>query len=529
MGIGLSRRGGVAGVAAVVLLGTGALVMGADEKAAAPTTAPTTAPAAAPTTAPAASPGDGTTRPATAGKPDAPATAPAKAGPGGHIVQKGDLSFTIQTEGVFLPADASEVKLQFKAYMGPVQVAAVAAPGAFVRKGDTLLEIDRTWYNWQLIGVEHEHTTAKLNLARVEVEHSVGQKADAIALRSAEDLVRNADDAVRWFENVDGPQMHAMADLIVKNSQNSVDDQNDELEQLKKMYKDDELTAATADIVVRRAVRSLDQSKVLLKMQEQRRDKAKAFDFPITKQRVLDSAATSKLSLEQLKAAQAVSAATRNQSLAGAKIAVEQVTRRLNDLKEDGNLFLVKSPADGTVAYGTIENGMWVGGDPKNMKVGEKITPSQIPGNVVMRVYTPGKMKVQLNLPEQQAFWVEGMMTARVTPASMPHLSYEARTGAPEVAPRGQQGALGWQLTLDTGDVDRRVLPGMKASVTIDAGKVEGAVLVPNAAVTAGKVSVRKDGQVSERNVVVGRSDGQNTEIRQGLREGEEVIIPGKK
>jgi multidrug efflux pump subunit AcrA (membrane-fusion protein) len=70
----------------------------------------------------------------------------------------------------------------------------------------------------------------------------------------------------------------------------------------------------------------------------------------------------------------------------------------------------------------------------------------------------------------------------------------------------------------------------MKASVTIDAGKVEGAVLVPNAAVTAGKVSVRgKDGQVTERSVVVGRSDGTSVEIRKGLSEGEEVIIPGKK
>src|SRR5918993_4856171 len=158
MRFGLSRRGGVAGVAAVALLGSGALTLRAraDEKAA-PTTAPTTAPSTSPTTAPAANGAK-------------PATAPAaQAGPGGHIVQKGDLSFVIQTDGVFLPADASEVKMQFKAYMGPAQVAAVAAPGAFVRKGDTLLEIDRTWYNWQLTGVEHENTAAKLNLAKVEV------------------------------------------------------------------------------------------------------------------------------------------------------------------------------------------------------------------------------------------------------------------------------------------------------------------------------------------------------------------------
>jgi hypothetical protein len=137
---------------------------------------------------------------------------------------------------------------------------------------------------------------------------------------------------------------------------------------------------------------------------------------------------------------------------------------------------------------------------------------------------------VALTLPENQAFWVESMMTARVTPASLPQLSYQARTGAPELAPRGSPAALGWQLTLDPGEVDRRIVPGMRGSVTIDTGKVEGALLVPSAAVTAGKVSVRgKDGQVSERNVVVGKSDGQMVEVRRGLSEGDEVVVPGKK
>ena len=140
--------------------------------------------------------------------------------------------------------------------------------------------------------------------------------------------------------------------------------------------------------------------------------------------------------------------------------------------------------------------GQWVGGDPKALKPGEKIAP----GQVVLRVFTPGKMRVVLNLPESQAFWVEPGMKARITPAAAPQRSYVAKCREPEVLPRGTPPTIGFQLTLDAGDVDPRLLPGMRANVTIDAGRVEDALLVPVAAVTAGKVKVRDtDGHVSER------------------------------
>ena len=53
---------------------------------------------------------------------------------------------------------------------------------------------------------------------------------------------------------------------------------------------------------------------------------------------------------------------------------------------------------------------------------------------------------------------------------------------------------------------------------------------MPVAAVTAGKVKVRdSDGHVSERPVQVGKSDGNQVEIRKGLQEGDEIVLPGKK
>jgi HlyD family secretion protein len=455
------------------------------------------------------------------------ATQPARQpGPNGQFVKKGDLSLEVRTEGMFQPADAYELKPVFKGWGAPMTITSIAQPGQKVKKGDPLLECDTTSINWALTQAESELNAAKALLQKAASDVALGEIGDQMALKAQQEQVKIAEEGKKWFDEVDGPQMLRRQDLQVKQQQNSVDDQNDELDQLRKMYKDEELTSATADIVVRRAVRSLENGKIALKMQEQVREKVKQFDYPISKQRVYDAVDGAKQQLALLKAQQAQIAVTRQSGLTGAKVAFEQATRKLADLKEDLNWFTVKSPCDGVVAYGAIMEGQWVGGDPKALKPGEKIAP----GQVVLRVFTPGKMRVVLTLPESQAFWVEPGMKARITPAAAPQRSYVAKCREPEVLPRGTPPTIGFQLTLDAGDVDPRLLPGMRANVTIDAGRVEDALLVPVAAVTAGKVKVRDtDGHVSEHDVQVGKSDGNQIEIRKGLQEGDEIVLPGKK
>ena len=145
-------------------------------------------------------------------------------------------------------------------------------------------------------------------------------------------------------------------------------------------------------------------------------------------------------------------------------------------------------------------------------------------------MFTPGKMKVQLPLADGQVFWVEQGMKAKVVPVAAPQISYEATCGQPEPLPHGNPAAFGFQVPLRLPDVDLRLEPGMKVAVHIQAGKVENVLLVPVGAVTAGKATVQlKDNHTEQRDVVLGKSDGQMAEVRTGLNEGDQVILPGKK
>ncbi|QOV89725.1 efflux RND transporter periplasmic adaptor subunit [Humisphaera borealis] len=434
-------------------------------------------------------------------------------------VVKGDLALEVRAEAPFQPIDPFEVKTDFKAYTGPLTISTIVEQGTLVRKDQSLITFDRTFIDWAVLGATNELAAAKAAQTKAEIDARLAEESDKLTLRQTEDALKNVEAGKKWFEEVDGPQMLLMADLNVKQAQNSVDDQTDELDQLKKMYAGEELTTATADIVVRRAIRSLEQAKVVLKIQQERSDKTKTFDYPVQRQRVLDIVVQAKSSLEALKATQAQTAVARAAGLQNARTLVEQAEKKLADIKSDSAQFQIKSPGDGVVAYGAMVDGVLTGGDPKAYQVGDKLAA----GSVIMRVYQPGKLRLSINLPESQAFWVEKGDKARITPASLPQTSYTAETSSVELQTRAQ--GMGFVTTIDLENVDARLIPGMKATVVIDAGKVKDALLLPLSSVVGGKVKVKQaSDKIVEKAVKVGKTDGKMVQILSGLSEGDEVV-----
>jgi multidrug resistance efflux pump len=435
-----------------------------------------------------------------------------------HVVKKGTLTLEVQTDGVLQPADPFEVRMRFKAYAGSATVLNAAGHGAIVHKGDVLLECDPVEINWAIEGAKSTLETARAGHKKASSDLDLGAKADATAMRIQEQAVKDAEASVKWWNDVDGPQMLLTADLQVKDTRDSLGDQDDELDQLRKMYKSEELTNATADIVLKRALRRLQQTKIHLKMAEDRREKTKAFDYAVSMRRVADALEQARQQLASLKATQAQSAVQRESALSGARVALQQAESKLADLSADRAFFSVKAPADGVVMYGQLSE------ETRSLR-GEKLTA----GQVVMRLITPGKLRMEINLTEPQAFWVEAGMKTRVTPVALSLLSYDANCGTPVGAARGNPGNFGFQLPLILPQTDARLLPGMKASVRIQS-VVNDVLLVPVAAVSDGKVAIRgKDGKVEDRAVSLGRSDGQSVEVRSGLAIGDEVVLRNKK
>ena len=441
-----------------------------------------------------------------------------------YKVKKGSLKLEVSTDATLSALEPFEAKLKAKAYTGQLTVVSAAAHGAMVRKGETILDLDPKPMNWALEGAENELATARANLKKAEADAELATKSEALSLRISEDALKNAEASMKWFEEVDGPQMLRMADLQVKMQKSQVEDQDDELDQLRKMYKTEDLTTATADIVIKRAVRRLEVAKEMLKVQEERRDKTKSLDYPVTRQRVVDAVEQAKQALTSLKNVQAQALVTRKSGLATSRISVEQAEQKLADLKTDQANISFKAPEDGMVMYEQLPDAT-PGSDKRALKAGDKLTA----GQTVMRVVYPGRLKIDVTLTEAQAFWVEPGTRARVTPAAFPQLSYDGTCGQMVGGNRTSPPGFGFMVPVTLPTTDARIVPGMKASVEIEAGKVDDVLLIPVAAVSGGKVFIKKDGKTEEKAVVLGKSDGEKVEVKEGLAEGDEILAKAGK
>jgi multidrug efflux pump subunit AcrA (membrane-fusion protein) len=344
-------------------------------------------------------------------------------------------------------------------------------------------------------------------------------------MKQAENAIKKGDSDLKWWDDLNGPQILQQTELQLKQMAAMVEDQGDELDQLKKMYKTEDLTNATADIVVKRAVRSLEIGKANLKMQQDLAKKVKEYDQPQSRLPLEFAAEQAKQAMEQLKATQAQTKITRGTALKTAQLATAAAEKKVTDLEKDLAQFTVTAPSDGVAVYGALAEGALNPVDPKTLRPKEKLAP----GTPVMVLFTPGALKLGFDLPEAKLGWVKTGMRAKVSPVAWPELSYEG--GVATLPPLGKASGTDqtFNVSVDMSNVDARIIPGMKATVKIDAGQGDEYPLVPVAAVSGGKVRVKtKDGKEQERDVVTGRTDGTNVEVRQGLSEGEEVFVGAK-
>jgi multidrug efflux pump subunit AcrA (membrane-fusion protein) len=440
-------------------------------------------------------------------------------------VARGTIVATIEVDGYLEPTEPVEVKIKPESYQGDLKIKSVVPHGATVKQGDVILSIDPTELQKQMAEAENALTTAKANLAKAEADDYLGEQSDALALEQARTELANAEGSLKWWEEVDGKQMLTMAELSTRNARSNVEDQNDELEQLRKMYKTEELTNATADIVVKRALRQLEQSKIMQGITEQREGKVKNFDYVNARQRLVFAIEQEKQQLAQLKATQEQQRILRKTAVVSARMAAEKAEKKLSELREDVEHFTVTASTDGVVYFGQISGGSWQNSGPKALRVGEKATA----GQVVMTIARPGKMKLVADIPEAKLNWISPGSEARVVPTAMPDSTVTAKCA--DISPTASkgEGGQGYQAKFDLPTLDPRLTPGMKATVRIDAGTVNDVLIVPLTAVSKGRVKVKQDGKEVWRDVVIGKSDTDNVEIRQGLKEGDLVISKGGK
>jgi len=210
-------------------------------------------------------------------------------------------------------------------------------------------------------------------------------------------------------------------------------------------------------------------------------------------------------------------------SLDLAKAQLEQTEATLSEAKENLSKTIIKSPVDGVVLTVDVEEGQTVSASLQ--------TPT------LLTVGDLSQMEIQASVDEADVGKVKVGQRANFYVDSFPNKEFEADVAKIYYSPTIDQSVVTYDVLMYYDNSDFMLRPGMTADIVIVIAEKKGVVLIPNSALrvkmsangktrsTGPSVWVLEGDKPVRRSVKLGLGDADNTEVVEGLQEGDTLII----
>jgi len=446
-----------------------------------------------------------------------------------HTVAAGPFQLQIDLSGVFESEQMSEVILRPDVYSGLVVEKAVPQ-GTRVAAGEPIIWLQTERIDEQLKNAEFDLQQASLSLAQAELDFASAQAAAPLDLRAAERAKQEADKALDHYLKVDADMSLRFAQESLKNSEYALEYSQEELDQLEQMYKADDLTEQTEEIILKRARREVDQSKFSLEFAKIRSERTINEQIPRQKDEMKDAAERAAIAHQKALATIPRSVEEKQIALQKQKFAHARQELELVKLKADRELMVVKAPAAGIVYYGQCERGKWTTGDSmaRQLRKGGNLSPNQ----VIATIVAPGPGFVRTEVPEASVRFITPGTAATVVPTAFPRMQIAGQFQSIDPIPISD-GEFDGKVVL-TGDAGgASIVPGMKCAIKVPAYSRTDALAVPSSAVFFEEANKDqkyvylyvKDAEPKKLSVEVGETSGDRTEILSGLSAGDQILL----
>lgn len=448
-------------------------------------------------------------------------------------VEKGPFKIEVSLPGVFEAVKLVEVSVKPKAWSSPLAVESAVELGRPVKKGDILVEFDRSKIDRAIQDAELELRLGELTLKQAAEEFPVLEKQLPIDLAAAERSKAQADEDLAKFLEVDRPNAAKQVEFAVKSGAEYLAYAREELGQLEKMYRSKDLTEETEEIILRRTRFQVESSEFRLKEAELRRDAALKVELPRQEIRVRENAARQALEIQKARATLPLALSQKQTALAKLQHEHARATEKLADLHRDRDAMTVHAPADGLVYYGRHEGGNW----PQAASVASKLRKggSIMAEEVFITIVAPRPLLVRATVDEKELRHLAGRdeLKGRAIPTVEPDLHLPARLSRVVPVPR-EAGKFEVQAEVEAGPDAAIVKPGMACTLKFTTYRAGDALTVPDSAVfeedeadgsTARVVYLEeKDGKPKRHVVKLGRTAGGKAEILSGLHAGDRIF-----
>jgi RND family efflux transporter MFP subunit len=217
-----------------------------------------------------------------------------------------------------------------------------------------------------------------------------------------------------------------------------------------------------------------------------------------------------------------------NSTIENAKLSVEEAKNKLQEAKNNLNKIYLKAPIDGEIMN-------------LNYKVGEVVTGSQAgtnnnsasSGSAFMTIVDPSVIYVKATATETDISGIEiaQQMRVAIDSVSLENVAGEV-VSVSDTPSIDSSGVVTYEVTGKLAEPNEMIKDGMTAFITFLKKEKTDVLLVPNKAIFVedGKqyVNVKTSGEEPEKRAITGGlTNGIQTEVVDGLKEGETVVIGG--
>jgi HlyD family secretion protein len=464
-------------------------------------------------------------KPAADKKPEA---APAKPAPATEIVKKAPLKITVELDGVFEAQSVREISVKPDEWSALTVLSAVPH-GAVVRKGDVLLKLDPEKLDRAITDLRSDLAIAELTFRQARNQLEAVERIVPLDLDASQRAARVAEEDRKYFFDIERPFVLRAIDFSLKMAKEQLEYEEEELRQLEKMYKADDITEETEKIVLKRARDSVERSKFSVQQMQLMHDQAIKFAVPRRDTEVKEAAQRRSLDWEKSKIELPLAQKKLRLDLEKMQLQRAQSEERLKKLLADRELLTVESPIDGIVYYGKFTRGKPA--DSASLADAVSSRGGIQANQVVMTVVEPRPMCIRATASENQLSNLRPGIKGFAAPTGYSDLNLPVTLDQVSDIPIAP-GSFDVRLAVELKEGTKLLLPGMTCKVKLVAYFNRGAITVaPKSLVTdeldEQKHSVQvleKDGKTKQRPVTVGRKTDKQIEIIKGLSEGDKVV-----
>jgi RND family efflux transporter MFP subunit len=442
------------------------------------------------------------------------------------------MKIDLPLDGTFVAREMKEVPLRPEAW-SDFEIVEVVALGAKVHPGEVLIKFDDRKFNEAIADLELEQRLNEIAIVKAEEELPRLEKTLTMDLAQAERGSKEAQEDFGRYTEIERPMTVKSAEFMAKYYQFMLDYEQDELDQLKKMYEADDLTEETEEIVLKRQKNSVEFAEFSLESAKLNRDETLNVRLPRYDVEIKESLERTALALARAKMAFQQDLNTARYQLEQRKQARAKSLDRHAKLTQDRGLMEIKAPVDGVVYYGPCVNGKW--GETASLINKYRPKNSVMPGSVLMTIVELRPLYVTATFDESKRPDVAVGQKAKISPPA----EGSERVGGKvqEISPIPvSSGKFEITLELEQEAVPAWVVAGMSCKLKINTYDEAEALVVPKTAVHTDKEDEDQqyawvvdpeddEAKPERRNVKIGRRSGDDVEIVKGLKPGDVISL----